>query len=231
MDKLIPIILGDGLLGKELVKQTKWDFVSRKSTGFNINDIENSIEKNKYNTIINCIGCTDTYSTEKEKHWDVNYVFLNNLIDYCNINNIKLIHICTDYIYTGSIINATEEDIPVHCNNWYGYTKLLGDGLVQLRSNDYLLCRCTHKPYPYPYNNGWINQIGNFDYVNIISELIIKCINKNLTGVYNIGTETKSIYELGFKTNNTIQKSFAPKKVPKNTTMNCSKMLNKLNNE
>ena len=29
--------------------------------------------------------------------------------------------------------SASEEDVPVHNNTWYGYTKLLSDGLVQLR--------------------------------------------------------------------------------------------------
>ena len=31
-----PLILGDGLLGSELIKQTKWDFLSRKSHNFDI---------------------------------------------------------------------------------------------------------------------------------------------------------------------------------------------------
>jgi dTDP-4-dehydrorhamnose reductase len=56
-----------------------------------------------------------------------------------------LVHISTDYLYSGSVSNASESDVPVHCNNWYGYTKLLADGLVQLESNNYLICRCTHK--------------------------------------------------------------------------------------
>jgi dTDP-4-dehydrorhamnose reductase len=59
---------------------------------------------------------------------------------------IKLVHLLT-YLYSGSVSNASESDVPVHCNNWYGYTKLLADGLVQLESNNYLICRCTHKLY------------------------------------------------------------------------------------
>ena len=186
MDKLNVVILGDGLLGGEIKKQTKWNVLSRKLTSFDVNDLDSSFSGlDKIDIIINCIANTDTYSDDKKTHWDINYAFVNDLIKYCNSNVIKLVHISTDYVYTGSINNASEEDVPVHCNNWYGYTKLLGDGLVQLQSNDYLLIRCTHKPNPFPYDEAWIDQVGNFDYVNIISDLIIKLVNSGVSGLYN----------------------------------------------
>ena len=150
---------------------------------------------------------------------------MSKLIDYCNEKSIKLVHISTDYVYAGSVNNASEEDVPVHCNNWYGYTKLLGDGLVQLQSNDYLLVRCTHKPTPFPYDAAWIDQVGNFDYVNIISDLIIKLINANANGLYNVGTETKTMYEMASRTKS-VNKTFTPEHVPKNQSMDISKMKN-----
>ena len=225
MGELKVLVLGDGLLGSEIVKQTNWDFVSRKN-GFDINNL-NSID-NSYNVILNCIAHTDTYSKEKEKHWEVNCVFVKNLIEFCNKRNIKLIHISTDYVYTNSIEDASENDVPVHCNNWYGYTKLLGDGIVQLLSNNYLLIRCTHKPNPFPYEKAWINQVGNFDYVDVISNLIIESINKNLNGIYNIGTEKKTIFQLATKTREVIS-IYAPDFVPKDTTMNIDKLIKSLN--
>ena len=224
MDKLNVLVLGDGLLGGEIVKQTGWDFLSRKK-GFDINNLD--VIGNSYNVILNCIAHTDTYSNEREKHWNTNCVFLHNLIEFCNERNIKLVHISTDYIYTNSIEDASENDIPVHCNNWYGYTKLVGDALVQLLSKNYLLIRCTHKPNPFPYEKAWVNQIGNFDYVDVISDLIIKSINKDLIGVYNIGTEKKSIFELAQKTKE-VEPTYSPEYVPKNTTMNLEKLMNSL---
>ena len=223
MEELKVLVLGDGLLGSEIVKQTGWDYTSRKNGGLDINKIETHLFKYNPNVIINCIANTDTYSTEKRLHWDVNYKFVSDLINYCNEKSIKLIHISTDYVYAGSINNATEEDIPVHCNTWYGYTKLLGDGLVQLQSKNFLLIRCTHKPTPFPYDGGWIDQIGNFDYVNVISELIIKLIRSGVNGVYNVGTETKTMYEMASKTKE-VFKTFTPNHVPKNQSMNIDKM-------
>ena len=218
------LILGDGLLGSEITKQTGWDYLSRKKDGIDICDINSWFWKmGKYDVVVNCIAHTDTYSKDKETHWDINYKFVDYLITYCNEMGKKLVHISTDYLYSGSNDNASEDDVPVHCNNWYGYTKLLGDGLVQLRTDDYLLCRCTHKPNPFPYNNAWVDQIGNFDYVDVIANIIIKMVIERLSGLYNVGTEIKTMYEIASETR-VVGKILTPPHVPKNQTMNLSKL-------
>jgi len=74
------------------------------------------------------------------------------LVDLCNQYNKKLVHISTDYLYTFSKDNATENDVPVHCRNWYGYTKLLADGYVQLKADNFLLIRSTHKAEPFTFD-------------------------------------------------------------------------------
>tara|TARA_R110000751_G_scaffold109312_4_gene206320 strand:- start:3269 stop:3952 length:684 start_codon:yes stop_codon:yes gene_type:complete len=227
MGKLNVLVLGDGMLGSELVRQTGWSYVCRSNNTFDTNSIASDLVMYKPDVIVNCIANTDTYSTDKQSHWDINYSFVDRLTDYCNSKCIKLVHISTDYLYTDSKTNASELDIPVHCNNWYGYTKLLSDGLVQLRSKNYLICRCTHKPKPFPYESAWIDQVGNFDYVDIISGLIIKLIKSGANGVYNVGTEVKTMYELATTTNREVSKSFTPEYVPKNQSMNIDK-LNKI---
>ena len=218
------LILGDGLLGSEITKQTGWDYLSRKKDGIEVNNFNDWLYKmDNYDVIINCIAHTDTYSKDREPHWDVNYKFVDYLITYCNESGKKLVHISTDYLYSGSNDNASEDDVPVHCNNWYGYTKLLGDGVVQLKSDDYLLCRCTHKPKPFPYDNAWVDQIGNFDYVDVISNMITKMILEGLSGLYNVGTDTKTMYKLAKETND-VSVSYAPLHVPKNQSMDISKL-------
>ena len=220
------LVLGDGLLGRELVKQTNWDYVSRSKDDFDIEHFDEFILSN-YGIIVNCISHTDTYDKNRDLHWDVNCKFVDNLIDYCNENFIKLIHISTDYVYSNSIPFASEDDVPIHCNNWYGYTKLLSDGLIQLRSEDYLLIRCSHKPTPFEYSNAWIDYIGNFDYVDTITSLIVECINKDLSGVYNLGTEVKTMFDLASETN-VVVKSFTPPHIPKNLSMDINKLKSSL---
>lgn len=227
------LILGDGLLGSEISNQTNWEYISRKKDGFDINDkstyhIMTSLEHGavqycKYDIIINCIANTDTYNENKNDHWNTNYKGVADLVDFCNRWNLKLVHISTDYIYSNSISNASEETVPVHCNNWYGYTKLLGDGYVQLKSNDYLIIRCTHKPNPFPYESAWIDQVGNFDYVDKIAHMIVNLVDKAADGIYNVGTDLKSMHGLASKTSN-VYASIKPSHAPGNTSMDTSKL-------
>jgi dTDP-4-dehydrorhamnose reductase len=227
------LILGDGLLATELAKQSGFDILSRKKDGFDLTDTATFYKMTEifhgvaqampYNVIINCIANTDTYSDDKELHWDVNYKGVADLVDFCNRWKVKLVHIVTDYIYTNSIENASEDDVPVHCNNWYGYTKLLGDAHVQLKCDDYLLIRCTHKAKPFLHDTAWVDQIGNFDYVDIIGNKILGLIDKKESGIFNVGTKIKSVYDLASQTKKVIP-VLRPKNVPQNVSLNTKKI-------
>lgn len=232
------VILGNGILAKEIISQTNWPSISRSKDGFELMDkstyakhlleiYHGVIVTRKYDIIINCIANTDTYSDNRSLHWDTNYRGVIWLSDFCEEHGIKLVHISTDYVYTNSVNEASEEDIPIHGNNWYSYTKLLGDSYVQLNPKN-LILRGTHKPYPFPHKEAWVDQIGNFDYINNIANLIVKVIQKNETGVVNIGTEIKSMFTLASKTNHVIPK-FTNNNIPKNTSMNINKLQKILN--
>lgn len=221
------LIIGDGLLGSEFKKQNStWDVLSRKHNGLDITTFHWMHIINKYDVVINCVGYTNTYDLDKDKHWDVNYRWVNDLITGCNTHKVKLVHISTDYVYANSISNATEECVPVHHNSWYGYTKLLADGLVQLNSHDYLLIRCGHKPKPFPYDKAPSVMIGNFDYVDKIVEIITELILKNKNGVFNVGTKLKSMFELAYETNPNVEKliELPISNMPSDISMDVSKL-------
>jgi len=209
------LIIGFGLLGKELHEQTAWQYYK--------GDIYKADFGNQYDTLINCIGYTNTYDNNMGQHWESNLRVTKHLIDICNENNYKYVHISTDYIYSGSKSFASENDVPVHNDCWYSYTKLVADALVQLECNNYLICRGTHKPYPFPYDKAWTNQVGNFDYVDIIAGLIIKLIEKDAKGIYNVGTGLKTMSELA---GNNKQKILKGEHVPGDVTMNIDRLKN-----
>lgn len=218
------IVLGEGLLGREIIRQTGWDFLSRRSHGLNIFDTESYFNKlDQYDAILNCIACTKTYSEDKHEHWNVNYRFVSVLSEYCCLKNKKLVHISTDHVYAGSRSNATEEDVPVHMDTWYGYTKLLGDAHVQLKVPNFLIVRTSHKPKPFPWKEAWIDQITNGDYVDVISSMIVRLVNKDAKGVYNVGTDLKTWHS---HTQNEYKTSPVRKieKAPRDISMNLSKM-------
>jgi len=229
------VVLGDGLLGSEIVKQTGWDYISRKKDGFDItqsdkyhqyfiNDYEGVAFTNKYDCILNCIAYTDTYSKEKQKHLDVNYKSVIKLVNFCNLWNIKLIHISTGYVYTNSHSNVNENDVPIHGDNFYSYSKLLADAYIESESKNYLICRCIHKPRPFSYHKAWFDHFGNFDYVDVIANLIINIIKLDASGIYNVGTEFKSMFQLAKETKPDIESVCKPYWVPNSTGMDVSKM-------
>jgi dTDP-4-dehydrorhamnose reductase len=225
------IILGDGLLGSELRKQTGWDFVSRKSHGWDFaNELEyyfNYIRYNEYDVVINCIANTNTYGGHEKEHKEINGDRVQDLVDFCNETKKKLVHISTDYLYVGSVSDAKETDDLYPIDSYYGHSKNLGDLFVESSCNNFLLIRTSFKPTPFPYPTA-IDQVGNFDYVDVISELIVKLIRKNAKGVFNVGTEKKTMLELAVKTNPDVYFAASTNlKMPKDISMNISKM-NKL---
>ena len=119
------LVLGDGLLGSEMVKQSGWDYVSRKKDNVDLDEILSIIASNDKSIIVNCIANTDTYSDDKQSHMDVNYKFVVDLVQICNQFNKKYVHISTDYVYSNSNSFASENDVPVHNNSWYSYSKIL----------------------------------------------------------------------------------------------------------
>lgn len=226
------LVLGDGLLGSELVAQTGWDYISRKKDGFDITNpstfnllldtFEGMAQKSKYNTIINCIANTDTYSQDRQTHWDINYKGVANLVDFCNQWGIKLVHISTEFVYANNSFLPTEEDLPQPQTTWYAYTKLLADEYIQLKSQNYLICRELHKsPLILTYPEVWLVHT-NGDLVDKIANLIISLINKQAVGIFNVGTEEKLLPQLS--PNSTPIP--APPNVPTDTRMS----INKLNN-
>jgi len=199
------LVLGDGLLGTEIINQSLWQYLSMDKDGIDVNDFSNlaaMIDDIDPNVILNCIGYTDTYSKERENHWKINYEFVVNLANFCDSRDIKLVHVSTDYLYANCEGGSAkkEDDVPVHQETWYSYTKLLADGYVQLCEYDYLLIRCSFKPKPFPYDKAFDNIKGNFDYVDVIAGQIIELINEDQSGIWNIGTAFKSVFDLAKQT-------------------------------
>lgn len=199
------LILGDGLLGSEIIKQSGWEYLSQNKDGIDFVDefieLIELIDDINPDVIVNCIGYTNTYDENREKHWKVNFQFVVNLADFCDTRDIKLVHISTDYVYANSQGGSAkkETDIPVHQETWYSYTKLISDAHVQLM-DDYLLVRCSFKPKPFPYEKAFGNVKGNFDYPDVIAGQIIDLIKEKKWGVWNIGTKFKSVFELAKQT-------------------------------
>jgi nucleoside-diphosphate-sugar epimerase len=222
------LVLGDGLLGSEIVRQTGWDFVSRKKNGIDFCDLKSYYKYLiDYDVIFNAIGYTKTYSNEPDIHINTNFKAVVGLVNYCNQTDKKIIQISSDYVYANSKENATENDPPANCANWYAYSKMLGDAYVHTMAKKYLLLRTSFRPTPFPYPEISL-QWGNSDYANVIATLIIELIDKDACGIFNVGRSMPwSNIEMAFKTRNDVRvrKNKVFDSIPDDITMDVSKMV------
>jgi len=226
------IILGDGLLGSSVIGLSGWNYISRSRDGFNINNISSlrSLLPIGTKTIINLIANTDTYSNDINTMFDTNYRAVVNLVDFCNERGIKLVHFSTDYVYEKSVSNSKETNKAIPTTP-YAMSKLLADEYVMKHCKDYLILRGAQKVDPFPYDSAFTDLIGNFDYPDTIAEIVIQMVRAGATGLYNIGTPTKSMYELALKTNPRVKGVLAPDHFPKDVTMDLTKMHEFLNSQ
>ncbi len=59
------LVLGDGLLGSEIINQSKWDYISRSKDNFDVKNFKSFKSKlSNYDIILNCIAFTKTYSLD-----------------------------------------------------------------------------------------------------------------------------------------------------------------------
>ena len=210
------LILGDGLLGKELANLTGWDVASRKLTGLNIEDFD-ALEELviQYDIIVNCIANTDTYSDDRVSHMKVNYEFTADLADLAEYHDLVLVQISTEFVYSFNKKPANEFDLPLPAHNWYTYSKLLADEYVKITAPKHLICRTLFKSTDFSPEEVWDVKTSG-DKVDKIANLIMQLIKKGGQGVYNVGTGKKSLSKLAPKGTPVVK---APKHVPIDTTM------------
>lgn len=99
----------------------------------NHKQVANFIKANQVNTIINCAAYTavDKAETQEALANSINHLAVVNFAQLAKDNNIKLVHISTDYVFSGTNHKPyTETDVP-NPQSVYGKTKLAGEQAMQ----------------------------------------------------------------------------------------------------
>lgn len=104
--------------------------------------IENIITKHQPNTIIHTAAMTnvDVCEQEQAKCWIQNVTAVQNLVSICELNNIHLIHLSTDFIFDGENGPYTEEAI-ARPLSFYGKSKLAAENIITQSKCKYAILR------------------------------------------------------------------------------------------
>ena len=97
--------------------------------------VNNIVKSEKPDFIVNCAAYTNAYNAEfsaegQKLAYQVNTIGAMNVAYACKENNVKLIHISTDYVFNGEggFYGALDECLPI---NVYGRSKYLGEEAIE----------------------------------------------------------------------------------------------------
>lgn len=219
---------GSGTLGAELQKHL--ECIAPSSKELDINDL---LTFRPYvamfpDVVIHCAAFTDVLGSEtKHKRALQSNVFAVNAISNV-FNESKIVYISTDYVYRGTTGDYKETDA-TNPFNFYGFSKLAGEAFMD--PNKDLIIRTSFKPNgTWPFPKAFTDLYTSSDYVDVIARDIALAIDSDLTGVINIGTARKSIFDLARARTPLVEpmsiKEIVDVKMPTDISMNIDKFLN-----
>lgn len=185
-----------GSLGRELLKLNS-SIIAPSSDECNINTgwIMDYIGKVNPDIIIHAAAITDNRKVEKNPEYAIrtNIIGTAHIAMACLKSNIRLVYLSTDYIYDGSHGNYKETD-PIQPFNLYSWTKLGGECSVKAVAN-HLIIRTSFGANEFPYKEAFTDKWSSKDYVDRIAPLIYEAALSPITGLLNLGTERKTLYD------------------------------------
>ena len=172
--------------------------------------VEQVIEETGPEVVINCIGVVKSLVEQvgiPATTW-LNSQLPHKLYRICRDKGIRLIHISTDCVFSGSKGNY-REDAPSHAEDVYGKTKYLGEvkgaGALTIRTsiigrelagaNGLLEWFLTNRGGRVQgYTNAIFNGFPTLHLARVITEIIAK--HRDLNGIYNVSSEPISKFNL-----------------------------------
>lgn len=139
----------NGMLGKAIQKEFKSEeLICTDSKELDITNYDKTleyVERVKPDYIINCAAYTavDNAEDDKENAFKVNAVGPKNLAIAAEMNNVVLVHLSTDYVFSGdkNVENVYYEEELTEPVTVYGITKLKGEENVKNNCKKYYIFR------------------------------------------------------------------------------------------
>jgi len=182
-------------------------------------DVKSCVKKYLPDLIINTAAYTnvDGCETEKELSWRVNVDAVKNFIIASRINDSKIIHISTDYVFDGKTGNYDENSKPSPLS-YYGKSKLAAENALLTSGIKFAVVRTmilygTAKKVRPNFALWLINKLENKEHVNIVDDQfgmptisddlawgLLKITDNDKNGIYHIcGSEYINRYDFAVR--------------------------------
>lgn len=214
----VPSILvtgANGQLGSELKElsaaysQYKFTFLTRSEFALNDNEkIKDFLKSKHFDFLINCAAYTavDKAESESELAYQINATAVGLLAAACRDNNIKFLHISTDYVFDGNAKEPYTVDDLTKPQTVYGASKLEGERFVMNENSDAIIIRTSWVYSSFGKNfvktmlrlfqekeeiSVVNDQIGSPTYAADLADLIMKMISSGqwYEGIYHFSNE------------------------------------------
>ena len=172
--------------------------------------IKHFVEVNNINTIINCAAYTAVDKAESDEITAdlVNRKAVKKLAKISLLNNIKLIHISTDYVFDGKAYKPYCEEFQTNPKSVYGATKLAGENeMIKINPHNSIIIRTSWVYSSYGANfvktmlrlgkekeflGVIFDQVGTPTYAKDLAKTILDIlpnINNDKVAIYNYSNE------------------------------------------
>ena len=176
--KKILVIGSQGQVGSELQELAKeypsFQFVFYDVTEMDIVNkelVNEEIEALKPDYLINCAAYTavDKAETDKDMAFEINSEAVKNLSIACTVNDVKFVHISTDYVFDGETMEPYKEDSDTNPKGVYGLSKLKGEKEALSNNKDVIIIR-----------TAWVYSIYGNNFVKTMLRLMKSKIEINV---------------------------------------------------
>lgn len=193
---------GSGRLGSEL-RRLMPDLIAPFHEEMDVTDIQSvgeNLSRHQPLVIVHAAAMTDVLAAEsrREQAWRVNVQGTRNVVVACQMTGVFLIHISTDYVFSGSRGLYRESDVPGPPTNYYALTKLVAEEVVRVLPG-HLIIRTSFRGRRWPHPVAFTDLYTSQDYVDVIAPEIARAIRSWRLIPYrvlHIASERKSMYDL-----------------------------------
>lgn len=171
--------------------------------------VSDMVKGNDVEVIVNCAAYTNVDKAEDDEATAdlLNNVAVRNLAEAAAAADALLIHVSTDYVFSGNGCIPYTEDSPVEPLGAYGRTKLAGEKSLAASGCRYMIFRTAWLYSPFGKNfvktmrkltaekdtlNVVFDQVGTPTYAGDLAALIFKVISERMTGrqgIYHFSDE------------------------------------------